>query len=178
MSTEYNSEEVAAKEKEYRNYIEEHLVNVWDAYTQLTPLLYVFVPELKEDPELMNKLRVNVLNHDLSKYSCEEFDAYRRYFYSVSEEEKKASAADFDKAWAHHYSVNPHHWNHWFNIETKECTPMGILSIMEMIIDWHAMGIKFGDNPLKYYEKNVDTIMLHPDTRDTLEDLLYKLYVK
>jgi len=71
-----------------------------------------------------DKLRRNVISHDLSKYSKEEFNDYRKCFFSKDYAEKETG--DFKTAWRHHYQV-------------------------EMILDWVAMSIKFNDDPLEYF---------------------------
>ena len=96
----------------------------------------------------MQELENRIKNHDNSKWSNDEFDAYRRHFHSVSDKEKEDSEEDFKKALNHHYMVNDHHPEYWKN------TDMPNIAIAELICDWEAMGRKFGGNPLEYFEKN------------------------
>ena len=72
--------------------------------------------------------------------------------------------------------MNPHHWEHWVNFETKETLPIPPLYIAELICDWNAMSIKFGGNPLKFYESKKNDIILHPQTRKDLKRVLNLLY--
>ena len=140
--------------------------------------------------------------HDLSKYSKEEFVPYAEWFYGdygkdwkednnlskeennkakqIHEEKEKA----FNEAWKHHYRDNLHHWNHYCyawadypydkNNSKKLHTPVPMppYRIIEMVIDWSAMGYKFGNSAEQYYEKNKKNIELHPATRAKLESLL------
>jgi hypothetical protein len=75
--------------------------------------------------------------HDLSKFSKQEFDAYRRNHYPVSDEEQKASEDDYLKAWDHHKSVNPHHPYFWTQSGIIEDMPLQY--IFEMLCDWAAV---------------------------------------
>lgn len=62
--------------KEYDKYIKEHKVAVMKAYTWLLDN-YDDVLKISKYPNL----KENLLNHDTSKYSDEEYDAYDKYFY-------------------------------------------------------------------------------------------------
>ncbi len=164
---------VDEQRKEYRAYVEEHINNVMRAFTTLRSKLI----------ELMdlgwfeaNQLESAVIKHDQSKYSPEEFEPYRKNFNPINDAEKKANKEAFDKAWIHHYTNNPHHWNYWVIPGTKTAKPMSRVALAELICDWHAMSIKFKGTPLTFYEKNKDGIILHPETKELLEKLLHELY--
>lgn len=92
--------------------------------------------------------------HDLSKYSEHEWEAYRRNFYPINDEEKENAKEDFEKAWLHHYSINTHHWNYWYKIK-KDINSMDLLSCIELCCDWIAMNFVFDGTALDYYEKKV-----------------------
>ena len=62
-----------------------------------------------------------------------------------------------NQAWDHHKSNNDHHWQTW----TQEGYGKdNIIALIHNIIDWVAMGFKFGDTAKEYYEKNKDKIKL------------------
>ncbi|MCF8002324.1 MAG: DUF5662 family protein [Halanaerobiales bacterium] len=107
---------------------------------------------------------LHALTHDISKFSGSEFWAYAAYFYKDKEKYKH----QFEMAWRHHYFNNKHHWQHWIDREGK---PIEIPDqyIEQMIIDWEAMGLKFGGTAKKYYLNNKDKIKLAPKTRINLE---------
>ena len=159
------------KQREYLAYISEHCANVVRSYSTLKERLKVFLGLSNQD---MRMLYSNIITHDLSKYTDEEFEAYRNNFYP--EEGEKVDKEKFELAWQHHYKMNPHHWEHWVNFETKETQPIPPLYIAELICDWNAMSIKFGGNPLKYYESKKNDIILHPQTRKDLKRVLNLLY--
>ena len=144
------------KEKEYIHYIDEHKENVIKAAKELynCPKLI----DLFMDDELSFLFWERIHNHDNSKYSKEEFDAYRKYYYPIDEEEKNSSKDEYEKAWIHHYLVNPHHWNFWEGIDGEEANQIPNNYLVELICDWHAMSMKFGGTPLQYYEDNYTKI--------------------
>lgn len=156
--------DVAAKESEYRNYIYEHQLNVKAAWSIMLSKCSEFFIEY---PELVAEVSELVEKHDNSKFSELEFDGYRKYFYPTQYENKEDAKDEFDKAWIHHYTVNKHHWDHWKNEPKK----MPDKYIIEMILDWIAMGMKFNNSAIDYYEKNKDNIIIS----SRAEVLLYKL---
>lgn len=168
------------KRAEYRDYIEEHMSNVMKAYDEIRE---IFKDEdFIKDDSLNSKLLANCLLHDGSKYSEEEFEPYRAYFHSVDDAEKNdpLTKANFEEAWKHHYTYNLHHWHHWkINSLEPNCdenyAEMPSIFLAEMIIDWTAMGYKFGNNAAEYYDRNKHKIFLNPVTRERLERLLSKI---
>lgn len=167
---------IKRKEKQYKDYIQEHKNNVKIAYNTLIScpdLAYIFL-----DEELDYILCERIKHHDDSKYSEEEFDAYRKYFYPIDEMEKLSCINNFNKAWEHHWKNNDHHWQNRQNNEIEEVSYKNKeyqAAILENICDWMAMGIKFGDTAWEYYEKNKNKIILPQKDREFLEEVLYKL---
>lgn len=163
------------KDKEYVNYIEEHLSNVQKAFNELCD------KDIPEIQEYLNELHQKVKDHDNSKYSDEEFDAYRKNFYPINNEEKESNKDDFDKAWEHHYRNNDHHWQYWTDDDTNlkpfsEQNEREIrLAYLEMIIDWTAMGYKFGDTAYQYYKEHENEIKLYPQLKDWIINIMEEL---
>ena len=157
------------KENEYRAYIEEHCDNVLKAYKEMLRIYSYHSFVL--DPDLRGEFHRRCTEHDASKYSEEEFKAYREHFHSISEEEKEASKESFDVAWKHHYTVNDHHWEHYVDNDGV-AHEIPLIAIAELIADWMAMSMKFGGTPLTYYKSNKQEINLHPVTKDRLEAML------
>lgn len=131
---------IIQKTREYLDYLEEHLTNVALAFDELSKacdgMCWV------GDDYCWHTLREQVVLHDVSKFSPEEFVQYRKSFFPVDELEKETS--NFTSAWEHHKDNNHHHWE----------TASNDLDIVHMIIDWTAMGYKFGGTAQEYYEKN------------------------
>ena len=146
------------KTREYLNYLEEHLKNVQFAFTELSNACQDMA--WVTDDFTWNTVRQQVIDHDLSKFSKEEFIQYRDSFFPVCKEDKENSG--FDAAWENHKQNNHHHH------ETAE----SYIDIIHMIIDWTAMGYKFGDTAQQFFEKNKDKIILS----ETNRILMYKIF--
>ena len=167
------SNTVEQKKKEYIEYIDNHQANVWNAWCKNMNLFLDIFPFLSD---LVNqkKIQNNIIIHDKSKYSDEEFEPYRIQFFSINDKEKEGNKENFDMAWKHHYTNNMHHWNYWVN-EKGEAKEMDDFSIIEMICDWMAMGVQFNNTAAEYYEKNKDKINLASNTRIKVESILIKI---
>ena len=161
------------KEKQYLKYIENHKNNVVDAFYDL-----VMCPDMDwfDWEPIHVDLYERVLKHDDSKYLVEEFDAYRKQYYPVNEEEKILNADMFEKAWEHHWKSNRHHWQARQNDINRqdELTKEELLDCLENIIDWMAMGYVYNDRPYQFYEKNKDKIILPKAQRDFMEKVIYE----
>lgn len=159
------------KQRQYKTYIEEHRKNVKKAFIELTDCLklsYLFM-----DDEIYYKLSNRISKHDLSKYSEEEFEFYRKQFYPINEQEKENNKQDFEKAWIHHIECNDHHWQHRQNL--KEFNKDTMIAILENVCDWLAMGYKFHNRPYEYYEKHKEEINLPKEDKEFLEQILYTI---
>ena len=116
---------------------------------------------------------------------------FKKFLCYGSNVKHNKSKQKFEEAWKKHYSRNKHHWNYWlesnsnnhifsvislFNVieqgGKKEAKNMPHKYIMQMICDWEAMSLKFGDSAQEYYLKNYDKIKLHRKTRALLEEEL------
>ena len=155
------------KKEEYRMYIHTHQSNVIKAADLYGSQICNY---LNIDKRLLTHQRARI--HDMSKFSENEFDGYRQYFYPNDGETKNKEL--FDKAWECHYKRNDHHWEFWV-IDGKP-TEMSKIALAEMICDWIAMSMVFGNTALSYYEENKEKINLAPETRLRLEAVLYSLF--
>ncbi len=156
--------------QEYTNYIQEHKSNVEKAYHWLVDHNII-------DLEWTACIYENIVEHDMSKYSNYEYDAYDEYFYGGNRTKKVES--DFNYAWLHHIHVNPHHWQYWVlkhDDEPEEALEMPIQYIYEMICDWWSFSFKTGDlkEIFSWYKKHKGMV-LHPNTRKLAEDTLSKI---
>lgn len=134
------------KTREYLDYIEDHLNNVKRAFTEISNacegMWWV------GDDCSWHTLRRRVEMHDLSKLSKKEFVQYRDFFYPAKAADKKNSG--MDAAWENHKQQNTHHHE---SVEDN-------LDVVHMVIDWTAMGYKFGGTAQQYYEANREKINL------------------
>lgn len=160
---------------QYDRYLDQHRRNVRRGWEWLVDNL----PDLFSKVDL-HAMKTQILNHDASKNSPEEYDAYDRYFYGGNKSFRVVQ--DFRKAWLHHIHENPHHWQHWVlnNDEPEEgevVLEMDYIYIIEMICDWWAFSWQKGDlsEIFSWYDKHYKYIKLAPNTRKTVEDILWTL---
>lgn len=141
------------KIRAYCDYVEDHLLNVEKSWQTMQAackdMNFIY------DDFLFWTIDAMVQSHDISKMSAEEFIPYQRNFYPVGEKDPSA----FGLAWQHHLEFNPHHWENWTNIKEKHPNEQACHCVC-MVIDWMAMGLKFGDTAEKYYEANRHKIEL------------------
>jgi hypothetical protein len=158
-----------AKEEEYKSYIRSHRENVKNAFTfwrRTDDAQNLFGGEGLENMESL------IGNHDLSKYSTEEFDAYRKNFFPYENEVSDESA--FSDAVLHHYNHNPHHWEYWViprNPE-NELIPIPMRFLVEMLCDWTAMSFQKGGSVISWFEENQEEMVLHSETKESIRYLL------
>lgn len=169
------------KENEYIRYIEEHRTNIYKAFEEM--LLCPDMDWMGWDEELCFKLFERVKNHDISKYSLEEFNAYREYYHPINEQEKQLAKEKFERAWEHHWKTNDHHWQcRKRDIDGPRMTEEQELACLENILDWMAMGYKFKNRPYEYYESIKDKIRLPKIQIKFIEKVIYegidKQYIK
>lgn len=162
-----------AKENKYFDYISEHIKNVQKGFD----LLVEKCPQVfeKQSSNFMKQLRIQMINHDLSKYTVAEFDAYCNYFYG--EEKTEVIKNNFDLAWLHHQHNNPHHHQYWLLKQDDgqfKALKMPLNYIIEMVCDWWAFSIKKGDlqEIQNWYLNNKDKMILENETRQTVETIL------
>ena len=159
----------------YDEYIKEHKDNVKQAYEWLKNNL----PELFEDIGLKLYCDSLVEEHDDSKYSIEEYNAYDNYFYGSRSYQ---GVKDFDYAWLHHIHNNPHHWQYWVLVNDEDgekILDMPDEYIIEMICDWWSFSWKSGDltEIFKWYEDHPN-MKLSENTRKKVEDILHMIKEK
>ena len=159
------------KEYQYKKYIEEHKENIKKAFIELStcPDLDWLITE-----DLSCKLFERIKIHDNSKYSAEEFDAYRWFYYPANKLEKAVGNYLFESAWKHHYENNDHHWQ-CPKRQIEEFTEEIELACLENICDWLAMGYKFNDRPIHYYNQHKDEICLPKKQITFMENVMTDL---
>lgn len=160
---------------QYNRYLDQHRRNVRRGWEFLVDNL----PDLFSKVDL-HTMKTQILNHDASKNSPEEYDAYDRYFYGDNKSFRVVQ--DFQKAWLHHIHENPHHWQHWVLVndepdEGEVALEMPYECIIEMICDWWAFSWQKGDlsEIFSWYDKHQKYIKLASSTRRIVEDILWEL---
>ncbi len=116
--------------------------------------------------------------HDFSKFSLSEWRAYLERFYPEKELTEKPAAFDF--AWLRHQKRNKHHWQYWVLISDHgviKPLKMPQRYALEMIADWiganHAITGKAECR--NWYNENSRYMLLHPATRELVENTLQNL---
>lgn len=129
--------------------------------------------------------------HDLSKLTPAEFLPYVNTFYGDKPSPRDSTgaydpikvSAEFDKAWLHHQHNNPHHWQYWVlrgDQDAQKVLKMPFEYMMEMVCDWRGAGkaIKGRDEVKEWYTANKDNMLLHDDTRDEVEIVIFGKWYK
>ena len=155
--------------KQYDEYLREHISAVkacWD-------LLVADSMYLKD---------FELTDHDLTKYTEDEYSAYDDYFYPTTADKGSLEIIEkrFKEAWLHHQNTNPHHWQFWVLINDEdgiEALKMPIMSVYEMVADWGSFAYrkKDGSELIRWYESHKDKMILHETTRMHVEELVPKL---
>ena len=160
------------KIQEYRDYVNEHILNVKLAFKVYGELV------CNELGLQLQEIANQVDEHDESKWSHEEFDLYRVKFFPEPDE-PKISDQEFNIAWLHHIHYNPHHPEHWvyYDEESNKITVYDMPDnyIAEMIFDWIAMSYKFNNKVYDWYEKEGKDKLFTSSTRRKVEYLLNKI---
>ena len=148
-------------QKEYQEYVEAHKERV----AEFADWLEENCPEVFEGVDL-DAFHDVIREHDESKFSEEEFEAYAQHFYG-----DKNNDFEFEEAWKHHYMNNEHHPEFWFGED------MPYIYILEMLCDWGSFSIDKGDlTELSdfYYNKAMDDEEknLSDATKEIIQDVL------
>lgn len=159
---------------EYDRILDEHSKNVKKAFYWIRkslPEILVEIPGV--DYELM------ILLHDDTKTIPSQYNAYDEYICGTH---KKDTIQKFRYARLEHHQMNGHHWQHWIYHSSEGeriILDMPYEFIIEMICDWWSFGWRDGDlfQIFDWYEENKKKIKLSKRTRDTVEDILNKLYI-
>lgn len=158
------------KIKEYCDYLEEHLSNMSSAWEIIKTKCYDL--DVLNDPFHYKNINNLILDHDLSKFSKEEFIPYRDKYYPVLD--NPYNERDYYSAWENHLINNPHHWENWTNLNYDNNYEWKYHCLC-MICDWVAMGLKFNDTALNYYEKNKEKIHIPEYAKSFLYKVLNKV---
>lgn len=124
------------------------------------------------------------LLHDLSKYSPFEFLTGIKYYQGTrSPNSVEREKLGYSNAWLHHKGRNKHHWEYWVDFTRHGLMPakMPKRYVLEMFCDRVAASMIYegknyhDDFPLQYYNKGKHSYVMHPQTRQLLEELLIYL---
>lgn len=157
-------------QEKYKQYIIDHKRRV----KQFADWMKENLPEIFNEPGL-DDFDELIQEHDDSKFSEEEFDAYAQKFYKQDEYGKPLEyIPGWDEAWKHHYLHNPHHPEYWLGED------MPYIYVLEMLCDWGSFGIAnndFDELISFYYDKARDDEEknLSDNTKIIIEEILSKI---
>lgn len=148
----------------YMDYIHEHIRNVQKVFNKVRNTLEYVMPS-----DSFEKLENLIRNHDISKLSDDEFYGYCQWFFSDGEIRNRD---DFDIAWNHHQKSNPHHWQYWimWKSDGSIALDMPLIYVIEMLCDWAAMSMKFGNDIVEWYNKEKHSMFLSEKTTLRIEE--------
>jgi hypothetical protein len=115
-----------------------------------------------------------ILVHDLDKFYPSEWGAHVRAFGSRGVH-KYHYTPEFFRAMLLHRHRNPHHWQHWILLKDDgEILPLAMddAALLEMFCDWRASARARGGDVREWWSSNQAVVLLHPDTRAQLEELI------
>lgn len=191
FETLYNKQKYLTYIAEHRNYVISAFVRIF-VYNE-NKKFNVLVKEGLMDSKIYHRLAEDIMHHDESKYSDEEFDGYREKFYPDSqvrtEEENRIVDEKFEQAWAHHKFNNSHHLQYWFihrynpDTDTIEDVEEGrydmpLFAIYHMICDWQGMCGTKGGTVIEWYTTKADDekSYMTANTRALVDHILSILY--
>lgn len=162
----------------YDQYLAEHIGNVNKGLHWMLDNL-----ALSQEEKTAIETAMTEFNHDESKYSTEEYNAYDQYFYGGNRSYKVVQ--DFNYAWLHHIHQNPHHWQYWVLLEDDPETELPYKTLMiplpyifEMIADWWSFSWKSGNlfEIFNWYAEHRDKQYINLNSRMILERILEKIW--
>lgn len=126
------------------------------------------------------KMRVplwQAIIHDWDKFLPDEWLPYVNTFYKPDGSKHYNETTAFAVAWNLHQKRNRHHWQFWLLTWDRGETialEMPEVHAREMVADWIGAGraISGRVDPWPWYDKNRDSIKLHPATRAFIETLM------
>lgn len=99
--------------------------------------------------EAVSAIQRRAVNHDQSKFSREEFEAFAAETPTLrgltyGSDEYKAALGRLGPSLQHHYAVNDHHPEHF----SDGVRSMDLLQLLEMLADWKAATERHADGSL------------------------------
>jgi len=149
-------------EKRYHEYLINHVNGVVNAWVDIRPLL---IDENIITANEALKIDQQILKHDASKFTEEEFNAYARRFCGANTDLDRAT---FKIAWDHHKTYNLHHHQSLKDYFGEDWH----YYIVEMVCDWISMGKTMNNTAWEYYEKEKQKVILPEMYQVFLERIL------
>lgn len=152
--------------EDYFDYITNHRKNIKLAFKK-------YGRELCHSLNLQYKKLEDIIDkHDLSKFSNEEYEYYRQYYYPNKNEIPNENVLNI--GWLHHQNVNKHHPEYWILRDDNQTTilDMDNYSIAEMLLDWEAISIARNSSTYKWYYTEGKYKQYSDNTKNKIEKLI------
>lgn len=130
--------------------------------------------------------------HDWDKFLPDMLYCYANFFYNSDGSNRKKRDSNgyfnpfetgdkvFDYFRFRHLRLNKHHWQYWTMVEGENysrCIEIPEIYLREMLADWVSAGKLYkSKGPVNWYNINKKDIILHPNSRESLEKLLCKYF--
>ena len=124
------------------------------------------------------------ITHDLSKFSPVEFWESIKYYNGKSSPINYAENENgYSKAWLHHYTKNPHHYEHWIYVHGSiyKILPMPYKYVLELVADYLAAGRTYNGSwftpkdELMWWLDIKDRLPMHHISKDAVTKIMSKI---
>lgn len=152
--------------RKYLDYLQNHYNNVQIAWLKMKDAFY------EKDflnANIIRSIESDVLLHDASKLSHEEFVPYREKFYRTIGDDPVKNEIEFEWAWKHHLEHNNHHWQRVRLISERNGY---IIPTVHMVVDWIAMSYELGGDARSYFENEKEKMLLPSHVYDLVLKIL------
>lgn len=156
--------------KNYRERTEKHMENVRSVFISLFDNQKI--KEYFEDMGIHHEqMWSRISEHDISKFAMEEMLGYilmtEKYGRKVGYKFSKEDDEIMSRAWDHHKSINKHHPEFF-----ESLNDMTYEDIIEMVCDWGAMSLEFGDSVVKFKDEKAYPKYNFTDNQKAVIDFL------
>lgn len=118
---------------------------------------------------------MQLLVHDLSKFSMDEANGYAYYDFKAPTNNGDIAKENFAAAWLHHKNHNLHHPEYWLNAKrdgTVNPLEMPARYVAEMVADWMGASETYGTPLDRWLSANLETFLFHENTAKKLAFVL------
>lgn len=163
-----------ARKAKYDEYLDNHISGVLKSWFTIGHDLAITDTDMTI--EEIQELEDEIENHDQSKYSPEEYEAYLNWFYPIDGDESNRNEDEFNRAWSHHQRENPHHYQHFILVKDDGDTiflDMPEKDIVHMLCDWHSFSAQDpSSTAYDWYSKNQDRMKLSDNTKEFIDRVI------
>lgn len=121
---------------------------------------------------------VQLMIHDLSKFSVEEANGYAYYDFDNRTANGDTAKENLAASWLHHKNHNPHHPEYWMNAgRNGMASPLEMPAryVAEMVADWMGGEATYPQTFEQFVSANLETFLFHENTAKKLAFLLGEL---